>query len=83
MTTWIFLKDFDVINDFDQAINLDFVTHFNLRIKEKQLVLFFGGHGEDPHMLNFNDGVACQKAYDSLKEMLKPQPGPRCNCSPS
>lgn len=83
MAKWIFLKDFDVIDDFDQAINLDFVTHFNLRIKEKQLVLFFGGHSEDPHMLNFKDAAACQKAYDELKSMLKPQPCPTCNCSPS
>jgi hypothetical protein len=80
MIKWIFLKDFDVINDFDQAINLDFVTHFNLRIKEKQLVLFFGAHSEDPHILNFKDAAACQKAYDELKVILKSQPCPTCNC---
>lgn len=76
MTQWIFLNDFGVTHDFDQAINLDFVTHFNLRSTEKQIVLFFGGHRDDPHILNFDDGSACQKAYNALKSILtkKDQP---------
>lgn len=76
MSPWIFLNDLGVSNDFDQAINLNAVTHFNLRHAENQLVLFFGGQRDDPHILNFNDSAACQNAYDVLKEMLNI---PRCN----
>ena len=80
MTKWIFLKDYDVVNDFDQAINLDFVMHFDLRIKDKQLVLFFSGKSADPHLLSFQDAAGCQNAYDSLKTMLQPRLPSLCKC---
>ena len=71
MAKWIFLKDYDTEEKLDQAINLDFVTHFNLSLEEKNIVIFFGGTHDDPHIIKFENQSACQKAYDAIICMLK------------
>ena len=71
MAKWIFLEDFGLKHDLEQAINLDSVTNFSLRIDDAQLVIFFGGTKSDPHVLTFQSKELCQTAYDNLKSMLR------------
>ena len=71
MAKWIFLKDFDVAENYEQVINLAFVTHFTLRIEDLQLVAFLSGSHDDPHVLTFKSRELCQKAYDQLSAILK------------
>jgi hypothetical protein len=72
MAKWIFIEDFDLKLELEQAINLDFVASFSPRIKDAQLVIFFAGSGHaDPHILTFQTKELCQTAYNTLKLMLK------------
>lgn len=71
MSKWIFIEDFALERDFDQAINLDFVVNIALRLEDSQIVIFFSENHIGPHVLEFETKELCQSAYDNLKTMLK------------
>lgn len=71
MTKWIYLENFNLDPPLEGIINAEFIVQVEKRIKDAQLVIFFGAQGyADPHVLTFQSQAVCQKMYDDLKITL-------------
>ena len=72
MAKWKFLEDFKLKHNLHGMMNTDFIVRVEPRLDTAEMVIFFGAEGHaDPHIMTFESGELCQKAYDDLKAVLK------------